>query len=137
MKIKWLYALLPLCFVLFFLFSEKGAKAITIEELKVAYETYVKTNNRDSLAPYEGRKICLIGFPHQKNDGSWILTSSPETKSCCLGAKNKQSEQVAIAYDLGPWAPFYRPVKLSGFLQLIEKEGRSFEYKLFDISLIP
>lgn len=54
----------------------------------------------DDMQSYDGKRVLMRGFLFQ-NEAGWILSSEPNLKSCCIGSKEKASQQMSIdgVYD--------------------------------------
>jgi|GEM_PF-2006720 hypothetical protein len=67
----------------------------------------------------EGAYIELKGFLFQSPDHSWILSSEPGLKSCCMGALHKKDSQVSLDKDFSDLSS-YKPLQMGGNLYCVE-----------------
>lgn len=45
---------------------------------------------------FEGQTISVRGFLYQISDGSWILASEPNLRTCCIEKKQRLSRQIYL-----------------------------------------
>jgi hypothetical protein len=54
---------------------------------------------QDDLALYHQQEIKIRGFLYQTDDARWILASTPDLKSCCVGSHSKIAHQIVVSGD--------------------------------------
>ena len=71
--------------------------------------------NISSLDSYNNKEITVRGYLHQSKENTWVLTSDPNTPSCCVAAAHTTKEQIFLGDEI-EIAPSNQPVTIQGIL---------------------
>lgn len=44
----------------------------------------------------KGRKVKIRGFLYSKGKNEWVLAADPNLKTCCIGSKEKATQQIFL-----------------------------------------
>lgn len=58
-------------------------------------------NHFDSSA-YDHQRVAVRGFYYQTESGEQLLAEQPNLKSCCVGSKKKEKEQIRLIGEISP-----------------------------------
>lgn len=93
-----------------------------------------------NLCDYHQKDVQIRGFLYQREDGTLILSSEPNLKTCCLGSKDKISQQVIVESQIA-YVPSSRSVTMQGYFSISpkwERDGTMTQlYKLEKAIVIP
>ncbi len=53
----------------------------------VTFQDIVQSDPEELASMHKDERITLQGFPYKTEEGTWILSSEPHLKSCCIGKK--------------------------------------------------
>ncbi len=73
---------------------------LTFEQLFLKHDQLKPGMTSDSLPPelikLNGKEIKIRGFLYQTPDKNWILAPQPDLKNCCVGVKDKITQQIYL-----------------------------------------
>jgi len=76
----------------------------------------------DEIAMWDNSEVLIRGFLYEKADGTWILASEPDLKTCCVGSTDKITKQIALSSDFEGGYTSYA-VNMKGQFRVVPKKN--------------
>ncbi len=69
------------------------------ETIKLSF-TDLSQMKESQFSNWNGKVVSVRGFLYQSDEGKWILASTPNLKTCCVGKGTKALSQIQVEGDL-------------------------------------
>lgn len=128
MKITFLSLILFLCHI--FLNADE-ANTLYFDDLKKIH-SQITINASSKAVVLFSKPIQIRGFLYLQDNQSYLLSSQPNLRSCCMGVSHKMTEQIVIPNLANPPSEIVQyPVLIEGNLvaELTSSEAQEFSYK--------
>jgi hypothetical protein len=91
----------------FILINSNNVFALELLEFTLLSQVAEKISNEGTasissskIQEFHGKEVIVRGFLFQTLDGNWILSETPNVKSCCAGSPSKATKQIFLEGNL-------------------------------------
>jgi len=85
------------------LYAETGTQEFSFDRLVTYHSEWTLSQTvPHELLELDGHQVQIRGFIYQLSQGEWILATTPNLKSCCLGTDSQAGNQIYVSWDSSP-----------------------------------